>query len=186
MTKACSFDILKLSKMPTMVGILLLLVSLFAVLPAKAASVYMTQDQFLTQAFKDVPAAKTYWIQAADKARGLKLLGHPVAGLRTRYWQVGNKTAWVINEIGKEQPITIGVVVEGGKVDFVDILTYRESRGYEVRHDFFTRQFKGAALKGDKLTKRIDGISGATLSVWAVTNVSEWALYLHAQALGPK
>ena len=99
---------------------------------------------------------------------------------------MGNKTAWVINEIGKEQPITIGVVVDGGKVDFVDILTYRESRGYEVRHDFFTRQFKGAALKGDKLTNRIDGISGATLSVWAVTNVSEWALYLHAQALGPK
>ena len=71
-------------------------------------------------------------------------------------------------------------------MDFVDILTYRESRGYEVRHDFFTRQFKGAALKGDKLTNRIDGISGATLSVWAVTNVSEWALYLHEQVVRAK
>ena len=49
-----------------------------------------------------------------------------------RYWQSGSRTAWVLDEIGKEQPITTGIIVENGKILSVDVLAYRESRGAEV------------------------------------------------------
>ncbi|WP_373098012.1 FMN-binding protein, partial [Zhongshania sp.] len=96
------------------------------------------------------------------------------------------KTAWILEEIGKEMPITIGVVVDldsaDGKslaVSRVDILAFRESRGWEVRHDFFTEQFKGAVLvRDDILSQHIDGITGATLSVRAVKQVARIALLL--------
>ena len=36
--------------------------------------------------------------------------------LRMRYWHEGARTAWIIDEVGKEQNITFGVVVENGEV----------------------------------------------------------------------
>ena len=43
-------------------------------------------------------------------------------------------------------------------------------------------QFKDATLTGDKeLDKKIDGISGATLSVNALTKLARLALYLDSQ-----
>ena len=90
------------------------------------------------------------------------------------------RTAWILEEIGKERPITIGVVVDGDAIADIRILAYREPRGDEVRHPFFLEQFSGLQLEDDKrLTGRIDGISGATLSVRAVTNVSRYVLYLN-------
>ncbi|HCS29554.1 MAG TPA: FMN-binding protein, partial [Spongiibacteraceae bacterium] len=63
----------------------------------------------------------------------------------------------------------------------IRILTYCESRGGEVRHPFFTEQFEGAQLGADDtLDRQIDGITGATLSVRAVTRVAEAALVLAA------
>jgi hypothetical protein len=85
-----------------------------------------------------------------------------------------------MDEIGKEKPITVGVIIDNDEIQKVIILEFRESRGGEVRHPFFTRQFTGLFLKADdKLSQRIDGISGATMSVRAVSNVSRFALRLH-------
>jgi Na+-translocating ferredoxin:NAD+ oxidoreductase RnfG subunit len=59
------------------------------------------------------------------------------------------------------------------------VLVFRESRGWEVRHDFFTDQFKLAKLKDEnQLDKHIDNISGATLSVRAVRKLAQIALLL--------
>jgi len=50
----------------------------------------------------------------------------------------------------------------------------------EVRYPFFTDQYKDASLQKDKqLDRTIDGISGATLSVRALTKLARLALYLH-------
>lgn len=109
-----------------------------------------------------------------------KILNHEYQGLRVRYWSRDDRTAWIFNEIGKELPITIGVVVEANKVVQIDILAFRESRGGEVRYPFFTKQFRGLSLTAShRLSDTIDGISGATLSVWAVTRATRAALYLH-------
>ncbi len=95
-----------------------------------------------------------------------------------KYWQHGNKTAWILEEIGKVEFITAGFVVEDGKITDVRVLTYRESRGGEVRYQSFVQQFKGAILKEDTFLDRpIDGISGATLSVWSMKRMARLALY---------
>jgi hypothetical protein len=110
------------------------------------------------------------------------VLGHRFAMLRVRYWYDGDTTAWILDEIGKEEPITIGVTVGGGAVDMVRVLEFRESRGFEVRYPFFTDQFSGATLGNDRtIDKHIDGITGATLSVRAVNGVVKMALILHEE-----
>lgn len=101
-----------------------------------------------------------------------------------RYWRDGNRTAWILDEIGKELPITIGVVLVDGAIREVRILEFREIRGWEVRYPFFTDQFRGATLTVDgELDTHIDGITGATLSVGAVKRVARAALYLNEQVV---
>ena len=61
----------------------------------------------------------------------------------------------------------------------MSVLQFRESRGWEIRYPFFTQQFDGVRLdKNDKLNERIDGITGATLSVRAATRSANLALVL--------
>jgi hypothetical protein len=106
-------------------------------------------------------------------------MGHDLGVLRLKYWEKEGRTAWILEEIGKERPITAGVVVNDGKIERINVLTFRESRGWEVRYPFFTDQFSDATLKEDKqLDRHIDGISGATLSVKAMTKMARLALLL--------
>lgn len=127
----------------------------------------------------DVPKPQVLWLTAdlADDATGI--MGHPLQALRIRYWERDGRSAWILEEIGKERPITTGIVVDHGKVDRVKVLIYRETRGQEVQYTFFTDQFKGAVLQSDRqLNRSIDTISGATLSVRALTKLARLALYL--------
>ena len=151
----------------------------------------METDEFLGAAFPDVePATKTLWI--TDELRGPveALLGHRFNALRVRYWASGDKTAWILDEIGKEKPITIGIVVRGDAVEMVRVLEFREIRGWEVRYPFFTDQFNSARFvsatqrRGGQLDRQIDNITGATLSVGAVTRVVQVALYLNEHVGG--
>jgi FAD:protein FMN transferase len=78
--------------------------------------------------------------------------------------------AIVCEEIGRDRPITFIVAANpDGSVKDVAVMSYRETRGGEVRYPAFTRQFKGKSLKnpiqgqGD-----IRNITGATLSVRAM------------------
>ena len=88
----------------------------------------------------------------------------------------------ILEEIGKDLPITVGLVINEGRLEKIKVLVFRESRGEEIRHSFFTDQFKGARLddKG-KLDRTIDGISGATLSVRAMKKLARLALYLDVE-----
>lgn len=108
------------------------------------------------------------------------MLGHAFGSLRVRYWFNGETSAWILDEIGKELPITIGVAVAQGAIRDVRILEFRESRGWEVRFPFFTDQFREATLRDDgRLDRKIDNITGATLSVKAVTRIARVALVFH-------
>lgn len=146
---------------------------------------YMTQEQFVAQAFGDAkPQWKMLILDAQLKKTAAEVLKHPYRGGRVRYWIDQQRTAWVIDEIGKDFPITIGLVVNGNTLQQVKILVYREERGGEVHQDFFTRQFENLGLnEDDRLAKNIDGITGATLSVDAVTRVSNLVLLLHRHVL---
>lgn len=156
--------------------------------PGAARGVYLTPEEFLGEAFPAaVPEPRTLWLSVQLKQRAEQVLGHPPGQLRVRYWRTGERTAWILDEIGKTHPITFGVVVEGGAIAAIRVLEFRESRGDEVRHPFFTRQFEGVSLSGDdaRLDRDIDGISGATLSVWAMRKVARLALLLHGEVVAP-
>jgi len=142
---------------------------------------YETAGEFLHSVFPEgVPVSSTLWVQGDLRHEIESRLGHPFASLRIRYWRVGDSSAWVLDEIGKELPITVGVAVTGGSIRRVHILEFRESRGWEVRLPFFTDQFRHTRLDaGGNLNRKIDGITGATLSVGAVTRIARVALFLH-------
>jgi hypothetical protein len=164
----------------------LAILSFLAILPATGygRGVYQGSDAFLSEVFSAaIPPAEVLWLTDEQQQAVSRILGHPYKARRIRYWGVPGKTAWILDEIGKEEPITTGIVIQGGKISLVRVLEYRESRGGEVRHEFFTRQFKGAGVKtATDLDRHIDGISGATLSVSAITRLASMALYLHGSS----
>lgn len=162
----------------------LFFILLSAVSPVFAKGEYQSGPEFIQESFSAygqiIPDTKLLWLDAERKELAGEILGHAVRGFRVRYWQHEETTAWILDEIGKEMPITIGVVVTDNKINQVKILTYRETRGGEVRFPAFLKQFTNVALDGkQKLTRHIDGITGATLSVRAVENVSRLALLYH-------
>jgi len=162
----------------------ILAVLLFSVPLQAQKGVFLAPNVFSAQAFPEpTKVLQTLWLNRALRDRAGKILGHSYAGLRQRYWGQGSKTAWVFEEIGKELPITVGVVIENNRIAKISILEYRESRGGEVRYPFFTDQFKQLGLiktpKKYALDGSIDGITGATLSVRAIKKVATLALMFH-------
>lgn len=149
-----------------------------------AEDVYQQPSDFLSEVFSGPPPGVAVLLMSGERRRqATKILGHPPAFLRTRYWMKEGVSAWVLEEIGKVKPITVGIVVKQGLVEDVRILIYRESHGSEVRHSFFTEQFRGAGTDTrGRLTKNIDGIAGATLSVSAVRRLATLALYFDREA----
>lgn len=152
------------------------------------AEQYQSSEDFLQQVFgKSTPKSKTFWLTGERKTLTANILQHPPAKLRQRYWQHGDRSVWVMDEIGKEKPITVAVVVNGQEIEQVKVLAFRESRGWEVRYPFFMKQYKGLSLKGPRtgdnsLSDSIDNITGATLSVRAVNKLARLALLYHALA----
>lgn len=160
-------------------------VILMAAVPVTAAQ-YMARDDFLDLAFRGAkPQLQTLWLTEERRQAAVAAVGLAPSGLRLRYWREGTRSAWILDEIGKDQPITIGVAIDRDRIDRVEVLAFRESRGWEIRYPFFTEQFVGLGLNGDGyLTGPVDGITGATLSVRAVDRAARLALWLNAQVSG--
>lgn len=164
-------------------GLLLAAITTATIAAAADETVYLRPEAFVDSAFEGVaPDPRLLWLTGELRDRVSDVLGHPPGVARLRYWRSDARSAWILEEIGKERPITVGVVVDHGRIHALHILIYRESRGWEVRNDFFTRRFSGAALDADdRLDQRIDNIAGATLSVNAVRKLASVALVLDQQ-----
>jgi hypothetical protein len=163
---------------------LFILIFLCSAGPAPAEDVYQTPEAFIAESFSGQPAPEPLTLEP-DEVLSLKI--SKIMGSHYRpgpfsYWARDGRTAWILEDIGKFEPITAGFLVgPDGRLERVKVLIYRESHGWEVRHDFFTRQFEGAGLKRErKLDQPIDGISGATLSVGALKRMSALTLLLHS------
>ncbi|MDC0358539.1 FMN-binding protein [Oligoflexia bacterium] len=145
-----------------------------------AETVYQTPDDFLQEVFGgDPPEPQVLSIFGERKKTVATILTHPPAKLRTRYWKDGDKTVWILDEIGKTKPITAGLVVEAGALKDLRVLIYRSSRGADVRQPTFTKQFHGAKLNSEKqLNVSVDGVSGASFSVRAMKRLVALALFL--------
>lgn len=168
---------------PMNVKNLCLLLMMLLASQALARGIYQTPEAFLDEVFAAAPPdPQVLWLKGDIKAITGEILGHRYPGLRIRYWGRDQRTAWILEEAGKEKPITVGLVVNQDDMELIRVLEFRESRGWEVRYPFFTDQFAGAGLTPEhELDRPIDGISGATLSVRALKKLARLALYLHQQ-----
>jgi hypothetical protein len=138
-------------------------------------------ESFVARQFTNPPAPATLAVTGQVAIAVEDILGHPYARKEVDYWRAEEKTVWILEALGKTHPITTGFVVRDGRISTCEVLVYRESRGREVRADRFVRQFRGASLTRDRgLDRRIDAITGATISVNAMKNMARLALYLDA------
>lgn len=160
---------------------LLVLVVCLCVLPVQAKTLLSAED-FLQQQHLSNAKVDTLWLNAEQQKQVAEILSHPYGGIRIRYWQDGERSAFILNEVGKELPITFGVLVQGQQLRVIEVLEFRESRGDEIKSDGFRAQFAGIALNADgELNRNVDGISGATYSVRAMKKIVKLALYLQTQ-----
>ena len=149
---------------------------------ASAEDGLISKEQFIEKAFGKKDASKGRLIFKEEvKTTAQKIMGSKYKKVLMRYWIEGNRTAWILNRIGKVKPITAGFIIENCKIVSVHVLVYRESHGWEVKYPSFRDQFKGIGMKNEyKLDKGIDGISGATLSVNSMRIMTRLALAMHS------
>ena len=146
--------------------------------PARAAQ-YATVEEAAKRSFPDATSFKETTLQlSADDARavasatGLALRGTPLRALVALGGDKPIGFVVVDGVIGKFEMIDFAVgIATDGKIRNVEILTYRESHGYEVRLPAWRKQFVGKG-KADKLRvdEDINNISGATMSATHVTD----------------
>jgi FMN-binding protein len=82
-------------------------------------------------------------------------------------WKTSSDGFFIVDEVvGKHEFITYAIGLNAdGTVKQIEIMTYRESYGYEVRNPDWRAQFVGKNASAPlKLNKDIKNISGATLS----------------------
>lgn len=145
---------------------------------------YSTVPAFLESHFEAAPKPTMLWLKAEQREQA-KVISGEDPGFRQRYWRQDERVAFVFDVIGRDHPITVAILVSDNGVEDMRVLVYRESRGWEVRHEFFMRQFDGANLKPNKnkLDVRIDNIAGATLSVRAMKRAARLALWGYQQIM---
>jgi len=133
--------------------------------------VYLTKEQAFELAFPgaDHIDKDKKWLTDEQRNRIGELSMHTISENRMT-WYVGIKDGkpmgylFIDNVIGKSFPITFMVVLNvDGTVRDVEVMVYREPRGWEVRFKSFLSQFSGK--KADSDYRDINSITGATLSV---------------------
>ncbi len=150
--------------------------------------IYLSQQDFLSQNLGADFESKVIWFDEALRAQLTTQLKYLPSSPRLRYWQAENKRAWIVEEIGRDKPITLGFIVQNNTITKFEVLVFRESRGYEIRYPAFAQQLNhmGLEMAGEqlKLNQPVDNITGATLSVNAVKKMARFVLYLDAHLSG--
>ncbi len=88
-------------------------------------------------------------------------------------------SAWQVATRGKHGLITSSVIIEKGRIIDWRVLSSQEVRGRQVTKRRYLKQFAGISLvESSKLSKRVDAISGATITSKAMTDAAILALRL--------
>src|SRR3569832_2759573 len=93
-----------------------------------AKGVYQDPADFVSESFAGkAPAPQALWITADMQRLVEPILGHPYGALRVRYWERDGRTVWVLEETGKEQPITADLVINHDHIAVMKVLIFRET-----------------------------------------------------------
>lgn len=156
---------------------------------------YMTPKETLKQFFKDsdVVQSQEKIIDQASSEALEKKLGYALERDAVTFYigKTGEKIdgyALLDHQIGKSQPITFMTLINPqGQVEQVEVLVYRESQGAEVRYERFLKQYTDKMAQDSlKVGRDVTNISGATMSVRAVTLGVKRALILWNYFYGDK
>ncbi len=166
-------------------------VAIAAIAPAQATD-YLSAEQAQRVLF---PAAQGFapyplTLKAAQLSEIRRLSGTPQRTATPRIWRAvagGRTLGWVIVDevIGKHEFITYATGISAdGHVVGVEIMTYRESKGGQVRDPRWRARFRGKTLADPfKLDRDIPNISGATLSSRNITDGVKRLLAVYTVAL---
>jgi hypothetical protein len=151
--------------------------------PARAlnslSKTFQTPEAFLAEVFAGAPPpAQTLDLDSTKQGQVRSVFGRAYPQARLRYWKAGGRSAWIFDDIGKEGyvPTTAAFVVKDQAIESARVLIYRESRGEQVGEPSFLKQLAGARAAGGALDRKVDNISGATLSVKMMQRMARTAL----------
>ena len=154
--------------------------------PAKAQAVYWDKASLLKDLFATSERVSYRKVEPtpAQRAAIRSRLGYDVASSYTVFFgTTGDHVdgyALIDEELGQHLPITFGVLVDpDGRMQRLEVLVYRESKGSEVREQRFGRQFAGKTASSPlRLGDDVVAVSGATISSKAMARGSKRALVL--------
>jgi hypothetical protein len=134
-------------------------------------SLFPSADRFEAQALA---------LSAAQLSTIAKLAGPQPRRGATQVWKAQHAAEtlgyfFVDEVIGRQDLITYAAAIDTqGKLSPIEVLTYRESHGGEIRNAAWRAQFKGRDLSNLRFPTDIKNIAGATLSSEHVTQGARW------------
>lgn len=171
----------------------LLAMPMLTVASAPAFAVdYLNAEQAQRALVPQADSFSTYPVTlTAGQLKQIKGLAHvPQRTNKPRVWRAlagGRLVGWVIVDevIGKHELITYATGISpDGHVLGVEIMSYRESKGGQIRNAKWRALFHGKSVNDPfKLNSDIPNISGATLSCRNITDGVKRLLALHQVAL---
>lgn len=157
---------------PVFITLLLLVTQLYAnniqANSERSLNQYFGDEAIIEFSYFEIPAAEKGEIEQASHQHFFRDKIH--------YWSISKNDSLVgiaalDNVMGKAMPITFLVIFDmSGVILKSDIIRYRESIGGEVSNPRWLKQFTGLDQQDIIDPKiRIDGISGATISVKSIS-----------------
>jgi Na+-translocating ferredoxin:NAD+ oxidoreductase RnfG subunit len=141
-------------------------IALFA--PAAYGATYFTVEQAQQAIFPGENFTQSFITLNKEQAQAIERRSDAnVRNKELHVWKTSSDGFFIVDEVvGKHEFITYAIGLNAdGTVKQIEIMTYRESYGYEVRNPDWRAQFVGKNASAPlKLNKDIKNISGATLS----------------------
>jgi Na+-translocating ferredoxin:NAD+ oxidoreductase RnfG subunit len=141
--------------------------------PAYAAT-YLTVEQAQQAIFPGQKLSQSFVTLTSEQAREIERRSDAkVRHKEVQLWKASGGGYFIVDEVvGKPEFIIYAVGLNAdGTVKQIEIMTYRESYGYEVRNADWRAQFVGKNASAPlKLSQDIKNISGATLSCRHITD----------------
>lgn len=129
--------------------------------------------------YEEIGTENTLPVRGDVKLLCKDVLGYEYPVGVIKYRRNNDLSVWQVATKGKHGLITSRILIEKGKIIDCRVLSSKEIRGKQVTKRRYLSQFTGASLlKSNKLSKRIDAISGATITSKAMTHAAILALRL--------
>lgn len=146
-------------------------IALFA--PASYGATYLTVEQAQQAIFPSEKLSQSFINLTNQQVQEIERRSDTnVRRKQVQLWKSANGGFFIVDEVvGKHEYITYAAALNpDGTVKQIEIMTYRESYGYEIRNADWRAQFVGKNSSAPlKLDKDIKNISGATLSCRHIT-----------------